>query len=187
MSDLRNDLAHPIQAAADPAANPPSRHRILTAALYIGFAVIATASNLGSQWLTVRLLALDAAITRLLGPQLPAYLGLVVGTGVGVIVKFLLDRAFIFQGQAQRKAVAHQARLYLATSVVTTVIYWGGEGAAIALLGKDDMVGPRVCSDHALRCLSLLGSINTYLVAGGVALAIGYVVKYQLDKRITFA
>ncbi len=180
---------HPpvVTAAAADAAARRKRHGVLTAALYIGFALIAFGSNLGSQWLSLRLLAGSQRIAEQLGPQLPAYLGIVVGTGVGVVVKFLLDHAFIFESSASEKKIATKAGLYLVTSLATTVIFWGGEGLAIALLGKDDMLDAHLCSGTAGACARAFGSVNSYLAVGAAALVIGYLVKYQLDKRITFA
>jgi hypothetical protein len=141
-------------AEADPAAQR-GRHGALTAALYVGFALLAVAGNLGAQWL----------VTRVLGPYSMFLIELVAGTGVGVVIKFLLDRAFIFDDSAKQRPVAKQATLYLMTSVATTILFWGGEGLCVLLLGKTD----------------------ARFAVGAFVLSVGYLLKYQLDKRITFA
>ena len=120
---------------------------------YTAFAVIAVLANLASQ--------------RVLLAALPnAYgLALAVGTIVGLLVKYALDRKWIFAGATHRRAgQTGTFGLYAATGVVTTLIFWGFETSAWL-----------IWETHMAR------------EAGAVAgLAIGYVVKYQLDRRYVF-
>lgn len=93
-------------------------------------------------------------------------LSLAFGTGVGLVAKYLLDKRWIFGFRA--RDVRHDAGtfvLYTGTGVFTTVIFWGSEYLFDAVSG------------------TLAGRY-----AGGVlGLAIGYVVKYRLDRRYVFA
>ena len=131
------------------------------AALYTLFAIIATAVNLATQW--VSLLIIRAWLPGL--EPWAVYLGLVAGTGTGLIVKYVLDKRWIFRFQTRDlKHDAGTFALYTVMSLVTTVVFWGFE------LGF-----------HALFDTPWL----TYL-GGAIGLAIGYVVKYALDKRFVF-
>lgn len=127
---------------------------------YTVFAIFATLANIGSQALTVALLKpYFRADWAILGSVL-------VGTVVGVVVKYLLDKKWVFQFTA--RSVAHQARafsLYTVFSVGTTLIFWGCELAAQLWFGTE---------------------IARY-TGGVIGLTIGYIAKYHLDKRITFA
>lgn len=117
---------------------------------YAGFAVLATLANLASQ---------RAVLALLPGGLL---LALAVGTLVGLVVKFWLDRTWIFAGKASTTGTFG---LYAATGVVTTLIFWGFETAAWL-----------VWQTHLAR---EIGAVT--------GLAIGYLVKYRLDRRYVFA
>jgi len=122
---------------------------------YTIFAVLATAANIGSQDLAVRVYA---------GPY-SILLSVFFGTGIGLVVKYLLDKRYIFAFQT--RDLAHDTRTFLLYSlmgVVTTVVFWGFEfGFQWAF------------QDKGMRYLG-----------GVIGLAIGYWVKYQLDKRYVF-
>ena len=125
------------------------------AILYAVIALIAMATNIGAQELTVRAYS---------GPfQVP--LSVFVGTGVGLVVKYLLDKAFIFRFTARDKLHDVQTfGLYTVTGVVTTAIFWGFEFGFDQFFQSKDM---------------------RYL-GGLIGLAIGYWTKYRLDKRYVF-
>ncbi|WP_207477553.1 GtrA family protein [Arenibaculum pallidiluteum] len=124
------------------------------AARYVAFAIIATAINLASQWATLALyggpLALGAAMA--------------VGTLAGLVVKYLLDKRWIFDDRSTG-AGAHARRfsLYTAMGLVTTAVFWGTELLFHALFGE-----------------------GWALPGGAVGLAIGYWLKYRLDRRFVF-
>jgi len=122
------------------------------AAVYGLLAVVATLANLVSQEAVLRAgLTLAAAVA--------------VGTAVGLLVKYELDKRFIFRFRACN--IGHNARtfvLYAGAGVVTTGIFWGAELAAHALVG---------------------GTLARNLGAAA-GLALGYYVKYQLDLRYVF-
>ena len=125
------------------------------AVTYAVLALIATAANIGSQDLTMHFYA---GAYRVL-------LSLFIGTGVGLVVKYVLDKTYIFRFRARDAIDDGQTFvLYTLTGVVTTAIFWGFEFWFDHLFQTD-----------ALRYLG-----------GVIGLAIGYVAKYQLDKRFVF-
>jgi putative flippase GtrA len=125
------------------------------AILYSIFALIATVANIGSQDLVVRLYSGAFQVLA----------SVVVGTGVGLVVKYVLDKRYIFGFRA--RDVAHDGRtfmLYTAMGLLTTFIFWGFEFAF----------------DHAF------GTRAMRYAGGVIGLAIGYWAKYRLDRRYVF-
>jgi putative flippase GtrA len=128
------------------------------AASYILFAMIATAMNLGAQYVAGKF---SPAV-------LEPWLSMMVGTGSGLVVKYVLDKQFIFRADhlQQSSQLARSFFLYALTGGFMTVLFWGAE----------------------------LGFLHAYpawaaarYVGGGLGLAIGYALKYQLDRRYAFA
>lgn len=122
---------------------------------YAIFALIATAANVGTQDLVVRTYNGTGAIVA----------SVVAGTGVGLVIKYLLDKRYIFRFRVLN--VAHDTRtfaLYAAMGLATTVIFWGFEFGFHYLF--------------ATREMRYLG--------GAIGLAVGYLAKYHLDKRYVF-
>lgn len=122
---------------------------------YSILALIATIANIGTQDLLVHLYA---------GP-FSLLASITAGTGVGLIVKYILDKRYIFQFRAEN--AAHDGKtflLYTAMGLITTVIFWGFE------FGFDHL--------FETREMRYFGGI--------IGLAIGYYAKYQLDKRFVF-
>ncbi|MCW8886011.1 MAG: GtrA family protein [Motiliproteus sp.] len=122
---------------------------------YSIFAVIATAANIGAQ---------DVVI-RLYQDTFHVLISIAVGTGVGLVVKYVLDKRYIFRFRAENLAQDTQIfALYSLMGVVTTFIFWGFEFTFHYLFETKEM--------------RYLGGI--------IGLAIGYITKYQLDKRYVF-
>ncbi|OBS10456.1 GtrA family protein [Acidihalobacter prosperus] len=124
---------------------------------YAWFAALATAANLLSQ---------EAVLALLRSAGYALYGAMAVGTGVGLYVKYVLDKRFIFAYRT--RSAAHDLRtfvLYAASGVFTTLVFWGSE------LGFY-----HVFDSHAWR--------NVGAVLG---LAVGYWLKYRLDRRFAFA
>ena len=139
---------------AAPAAALP---RATLALRYAAFAVVATLANLGAQRLV-----LGAAPGN--GGAVFA-LAVAAGTLVGLLVKYALDKRWIF-GDRSRGLAAHGRRfgLYTLMGVATTAVFWGTETAFWLAFGT-----------HGAR------------EAGAVlGLAVGYVLKYRLDRRFVF-
>ncbi len=87
------------------------------------------------------------------------------GTGVGLVVKYILDKRYIFRFRARN--VVHDSRvflLYALMGLATTAIFWGFEFGFHHIFASKEM---------------------RYL-GGVIGLAIGYLTKYQLDKRFVF-
>lgn len=123
--------------------------------LYSLFALLATLINIASQ---------ELALVAYSGPG-SIYPAIIAGTLTGLIVKYLLDRQFIFQAHSpDLRNHASTFLLYSITGVLTTLLFWGME------LLFDALIGTR-------------GGRYTGAVLG---LTIGYVLKYQLDKRYVF-
>jgi len=123
--------------------------------LYAVFAFIATAANIGTQDIVVR--GYSGAFDVLLS--------VIAGTGVGLFVKYLLDKRYIFQFRARN--VVHDSQtflLYALMGLVTTAIFWGVEFGFHYLFETKEM----------------------RYVGGAIGLAFGYLIKYRLDKRFVF-
>ncbi len=119
------------------------------------FALIATAANIGAQDLVIRTYSGTFDILA----------SVIVGTGVGLVVKYILDKRYIFRFRA--RSVAHDTRtfaLYTVMGLATTVVFWGFEFGFLHLFETKEM--------------RYLGGI--------IGLAIGYLTKYHLDKRYVF-
>ena len=122
---------------------------------YAILAVIATAANIASQ---------DVALRFYTG-MYDVLFSVFVGTAVGLVVKYVLDKAYIFRFQAKNAIDDGQTfMLYTLTGIITTAIFWGLE------FGFDWMFQSKE--------MRYLGGI--------IGLSIGYVAKYQLDKRFVF-
>ena len=93
------------------------------------------------------------------------YVALLFGTMTGLISKYCLDKKFIFAFVTRSQR--HNLRTFIAyavTGVLTTALFWSFE------LGFEFWFG---------------GKPARYFGAA-IGLAIGYVVKYQLDSRVVF-
>lgn len=122
---------------------------------YTLFAIIATAANIGAQDLVIRNYKGTFDILT----------SVIIGTGVGLVVKYILDKRYIFSFRA--RSVAHNTQtfaLYTFMGLATTLIFWGFEFSFHHLFETKEM---------------------RYL-GGVIGLAIGYLTKYHLDKRYVF-
>ncbi|NKD76854.1 GtrA family protein [Haematospirillum sp. H1815] len=122
---------------------------------YAIFALIATAANIGAQDLAIRTYSGDFSVLA----------SVVVGTGIGLIVKYILDKRYIFRFRT--RSVAHDTQtfaLYTVMGLATTVIFWGFEFGFHHIFETKEM----------------------RYFGGVIGLAIGYLTKYHLDKRYVF-
>ena len=122
---------------------------------YSTLASISIIANISSQDVSLRLY--DGSCSVLVS--------VLVGTAVGLIVKYILDKKYIFQFQTQN--TLHDAQtftLYTIMGMVTTAIFWGLEFSFDYFFQSKEM-----------------------RYAGGIiGLTIGYYIKYKLDKRFVF-
>lgn len=124
------------------------------ATMYTLFAALSTAANLLTQKLVSTMLG-DAAF----------WIGMLAGTGVGLLVKYVLDKKWIFGHSGT--SLSRETRsfiLYSLAGCVTTVIFWGFELSFHVAFQAESM---------------------RYL-GGAIGLAVGYVVKYHIDRRGAF-
>ena len=90
---------------------------------------------------------------------------LVSGTVIGLVVKYILDKRWIFERfDYGIKVHAKLLPMYILMGIFTTVIFWCTEIAFWFIWGTDAM--------------REIGAI--------IGLCIGYIVKYFLDKRFVF-
>lgn len=119
------------------------------------FALVATIANIGTQDLIIRTYSGTFGILA----------SVIVGTGVGLIVKYILDKRYIFYFHAQN--LAHDTQiftLYTIMGLITTLVFWGFEFGFYYIFETKEM--------------RYLGGI--------LGLSIGYLVKYHLDKHYVF-
>lgn len=122
---------------------------------YAIFALIATAANIAAQDI----------VTGVYSGTFSIAFSVFFGTGIGLFVKYSLDKRYIFRFQA--RSMAHDSQtfaLYILMGLVTTAIFWGCAFGFHYIFQTKEM--------------RYLGSI--------IGLTIGYVAKYQLDKRYVF-
>lgn len=128
----------------------------------------------GSSFLMRYLLASCVALLVNLGAQrfvflvefgnFTFYLAVLVGTVLGVLVKYLLDVYLVFQMRARSPLDVSQGARYLGVSVLTTLIFWASES-----------IGWWLTRDHSVR--------EAFAATG---LVLGYTIKYYLDRRLVF-
>ena len=93
------------------------------------------------------------------------YVAMFIGTLAGLIVKYVLDKKFIFYHKVKdKKDDAKKFALYSLMGVFTTIIFWGTEIAFDAFSQNSNA--------------KYLGAV--------IGLSIGYVIKYFLDKKFVF-
>jgi len=90
---------------------------------------------------------------------------ILVGTAAGLPLRYFLEKRYIFAFKSNN--MVHDGRLFVLYSfmgVFTTAIFWGVEYAFYFIYDTDTM----------------------RYVGGVIGLAIGFYVKYQLDKKFVF-
>lgn len=127
----------------------------MTPLLYICFALLSTCVNLISQAICFHSYQGVADI----------YLAMAVGTFNGLILKYLLDKKYIFEYQTKNlKEDSSKFFLYSLMGVFTTLIFW------LVELSFDYLF------EHEMA--KYIGAI--------IGLSIGYLIKYFLDKKFVF-
>jgi putative flippase GtrA len=117
--------------------------------------VIATVANLATQRLVFSVIDHDIRLG----------VALACGTAVGLAVKYILDKKWIFFDRV-RPITAETVKfsLYTMTGIGTTLIFWGTE-AAFWLIWQSQFMRE---------------------VGAVLGLTVGYVIKYNLDRRFIF-
>ena len=92
-------------------------------------------------------------------------ISILVGTAAGLPLRYFLEKRYIFNFKSRN--LKHDGKLfvfYSAMGVITTLIFWGTEYAFHLIYDTDFM----------------------RYVGGVIGLAVGFYVKYQLDKKYVF-
>jgi putative flippase GtrA len=121
---------------------------------YVLFAIFAGIMNLLTQ-----------GVVFSVAPVRPLAASILAGTAAGFVVKYLLDKHWIFfddNGNARQEI--YKIVLYGSFSVAMTLVFWGFEIAFLAIGGTD--------------FAKYLGAV--------IGLAIGNFAKYFLDRSFTF-
>ncbi len=122
---------------------------------YAAFAALATLANLGMQ----RVVFAVGEDARLFA------LAVALGTSVGLVVKYVLDKRWIFYDQTHGLlATGQQFALYAALGLLTTALFWVTKSSFWFAFGT-----------HQARELGAL-----------LGLALGYALKYRLDRTFVF-
>jgi putative flippase GtrA len=137
-----------------------NRSALSIVAAYIMFCVIATVVNLGVQWVLIWI-----SLQQGLDQRQSWLIAISGGTMAGLAIKYVLDKTYIFEDRsADLGAHARKFSLYTAMGLVTTAIFWCAEAVAFMMFPTS----------------------TGMLVGGGIGLAVGYVIKYHLDRRFVF-
>ena len=122
---------------------------------YIIFAVISTLFNLLFQYFSFGVYTEFGAL----------YVAMFFGTLAGLLVKYVLDKKFIFYHEVKdKKDDTKKFALYSLMGIFTTIIFWGTE-IAFDTFSQDP---------------------NAKYFGAVIGLSIGYVIKYFLDKKYVF-
>lgn len=122
---------------------------------YAGFAVLATVVNLASQ----------RGVLSFAGGELGLALAIAIGTICGLLVKYYLDKRWIFADSSTGlREHGRRFSLYTLMGILTTLIFWGSE-VSFWLIWKSDVMRE---------------------LGAALGLTVGYVLKYRLDKRFVF-
>lgn len=125
------------------------------AVAYALFAIIAIIANILAQDIFLKIYQAEFAIS----------LSILSGTAVGLILKYWLDKKFIFRFVTKNlKQHGKIFMLYAVMGMLTTLIFWGTEWAFEFIFQTKEM--------------RYLGGI--------LGLVIGYIIKYFLDKKYVF-
>lgn len=93
------------------------------------------------------------------------FLAMATGTAVGLVAKYVLDKRWIFSDALRpARKEARLFALYTITGIGTTLVFWASESACWL-----------IWQTHAMRELG-----------AAIGLTIGYVLKFNLDRRFVF-
>jgi|SRR4051794_19640005 putative flippase GtrA len=121
---------------------------------YVVFAGIATLANLATQEAMVRV-----------APLSPLALSILMGTATGFVLKYLLDKKWVFDdGYGGHRRELQKITLYGVFSVFTTLVFWSFE-VAFWVIWRTDFA-------------KYTGAV--------IGLAIGYAAKFVLDRAFVF-
>ena len=126
----------------------------MIATRYILFAILSTLVNLFSQFLTF----------IILDYMYETYIAIANGTIAGLLVKYLLDKYYIFNLNVKEYSSSNTFVPYVLTSILTTIIFWVTE----------------------LWFINYIQIPYTEYIGAIVGLSMGYTLKYFLDRDFVF-
>ena len=126
----------------------------MIATRYILFAILSTLVNLFSQFLTFVILDYEYKI----------YIAIANGTITGLLVKYLLDKYYIFNLNVKEYSSTNTFMPYILTSILTTIIFCITE----------------------LWFIYYIQIPYTEYIGAIVGLSMGYTLKYFLDRNFVF-
>ena len=126
----------------------------MIATRYILFAILSTLVNLFSQFLTF----------AILDYEYETYIAIANGTIAGLLVKYLLDKYYIFNLNVKEYSSSNTFVPYILTSILTTIIFWFTE----------------------LWFINYIQIPYTEYIGAIVGLSMGYTLKYFLDRDFVF-
>ncbi len=122
------------------------------------FAALATALNILFQYIT------KTGLKNHFNDNIVYISQLIVGTGIGFVFKFIVDKFLIFKEKSINRTLK-QITVYTIFAIFTTGIFWGVESLFQILFSFE----------------------NRELIGGFLGLSIGYTVKFFLDKKWVFS
>ena len=131
------------------------RKKINTLTLYVTFAIFSTFVNLSFQWLMFTYIA----------HELVFLLAIITGTTAGLVIKYMLDKKWIFDYQSVNfREDTRTFFLYSLMGIFTTIVFWGTETIFYIFFKFD----------------------GSQYVGATIGLSFGYYLKYLLDKKYVF-
>lgn len=122
---------------------------------YVLFGLISGLCNIASQQITIVALP-DAAVM----------ISILNGTGAGFVVKYLLDKRWIFLDTYENHAAEiRKVLIYGLSAIATTLIFWGVE----------------------LSFWRIWNTAEAKYTGAVLGLSMGYWIKYRLDRHYVFA
>ncbi len=122
---------------------------------YAIFAAVSTAVNLFAQWI----------ISQIVPGPLGVYSGMLTGTAAGLLVKYILDKKYIFYYRTDSvKKDIRKFIIYTLMGIITTAVFWGLEYTFYVLFANEN--------------LRFIGAV--------IGLSLGYIIKYLLDRKFVF-
>lgn len=98
-------------------------------------------------------------------PVAPLAISILAGTATGFAVKYVLDKRWIFfDDYTTHRSEARKVTLYAVFSVVTTLVFWTFE----------------------ITFWMIWQTSTAKYTGGAIGLALGYMMKYALDRRFVF-
>lgn len=139
--------------------------------LYMFFAFLSVLVNITTQYILKSLLVESSLKDFILlnnnNLNLAFLIQIASGTITGFILKFILDKYIVFKNQTSTDKLGEtfkQLIIYGCLAIFTTAVFWGTEIAFKLIFSFE----------------------NSDIVGGVIGLAIGYTIKFFLDKKFVF-